>query len=207
MQNISVFALNINDIKKKEQEALALLTNERKAKALRYQFDDDRLRCIGAGLLLRKYCNIRSDEQIIVNEYGKPTASDVHFNISHSGEWVVLCTANFPVGVDIEYITPPKPKAAQYAFCDEELSWLSQNQNKDFGFYTLWTQKEAITKAIGKGLKLSPKSFSVLPLEQKLTVDGQQVYCKTKQFDNYAVSVAAFSPFDDFSVAIDKETI
>lgn len=207
MQNITVFALNINDIKKKEQEALALLTNKRKAKALRYRFDDDRLRCIGAGLLLRKYCNIRSDEQITVNEYGKPTASDVYFNISHSGEWVVLCTANFPVGVDIEYITPPKPKAAEYAFCDDELFWLSQNPNKDFGFYALWTQKEAVTKAIGKGLRLSPKSFCVLPFEQKCTVDGQQVYCKTKRFGNYVVSVAVFSPFDDFSIIIDNNII
>lgn len=207
MQNISVFALNINDIKKKEQEALSLLTNERKLKALRYRFDEDRLRCIGAGLLLRKYCNITSDEQITVNEYGKPFASDVHFNISHSGEWVLLCTANFPVGIDIEYIKPPKQKAAEYAFCDDELFWLSQNPNKDFGFYTLWTQKEAVTKAIGKGLRLSPKSFCVLPLEQKLTVDGQQVYCKTKQFGNYVVSVAAFSPFDDFSIIIGNNII
>ncbi len=207
MQNISVYAVNINDMKGKEQKALCLLTKQRKDKALRYRFEDDRLRCIGAGLLLRKYCNITSDEQITVNDYGKPSISGTNFNISHSGEWVMLCLADCPIGIDIEYIKPPKPKAAKYAFCEDELEWLSKNEDKNISFCTIWTQKEAIAKAIGKGLTLSPKSFSVLPLEQNHMVDGNTVYCKTKQFGDYAVSVASFSPFCDFSIVIDNQIL
>ena len=101
MQKLTVYAVNINDISAAKTAALSLITPERQKKALAYRFEEDCLRCIAAGLLLRKYCNITRDEQITYNEHGKPCHEHIEFNISHSGEWVLLCTANCPVGIDI----------------------------------------------------------------------------------------------------------
>lgn len=203
MQNISVYAININDIRAEQETALSLITTARKSKALRYRFEADRLRCIAAGLMLRKYCNITSDDQVTVNAHGKPSTKGQEFNISHSGEWAVLCTASCPVGIDIELINKHNPKTAAHCFCSDEIEWMEHNPNERF--YMLWTRKESIIKAIGKGLQLPLNSFCVLPFDNSLhTIDGCAIYSHTKLFDNYAVSLTAFEPLDDFDIIIDK---
>lgn len=205
MQKFSVYAININDIRAKQDAALSLITPARRKKALHYRFEADRLRCITAGLLLYKYCNITNDEQLTVNEHGKLSTNGYEFNISHSGDWVMLCTAHCPVGIDVEQINEPNHKAAAHSFCSDELCWM---QNQKDRFYMLWTRKESITKAIGKGLKLPLNSFSVLPFDNSLhTVDSCSVYSHTKLFDNYAVSLTAFEPFDDFDIIIDNNPL
>ena len=40
-----------------------------------------------------------------VQEYGKPyipALPDMHFNISHSGRWIVCAVDSKPIGIDIE---------------------------------------------------------------------------------------------------------
>lgn len=72
--------------------------------------------------------------KFIYNEYGKPFVqnfSDFHFNISHSGEWVVCATANSNVGIDIERVSDIEAlKLANEFFSEEEFYDLS-NMNSD----------------------------------------------------------------------------
>ena len=50
----------------------------------------------------------------------------------------------------------------------------------------LWTRKESVTKAIGKGLK-HISSFSVMPFDNTAhIIDGQQIFSVTKQFLGFA---------------------
>lgn len=59
-------------------------------------------------LICQKYKINNEEIRFIYNEYGKPFVenfSDFHFNLSHSGEWVVCTTANFNVGIDIEKVS------------------------------------------------------------------------------------------------------
>ncbi|UOB66272.1 4'-phosphopantetheinyl transferase, partial [Bacillus thuringiensis] len=59
-------------------------------------------------LICQKYKINHEEIRFRYNEYGKPFVekfSDFHFNVSHSGEWVVCATANFNVGIDIEKVS------------------------------------------------------------------------------------------------------
>lgn len=84
-----------------------------------------------------------TDTEIIKNGSGKPVFknSDLHFNLSHSKDYVVAVFDNQPCAIDIELIKP------------RDLEKLSKYYNREFGslndFYEFWTKKEAIYK-LGK---------------------------------------------------------
>ncbi len=78
------------------------------------------------------------------------------FNLSHSGETVVLamCTQG-RVGVDIEQIRPIDYESLRPLF--RELANAANGAEGDDGlqlFYQCWTRKEAVAKACGLGLAL-----------------------------------------------------
>lgn len=92
---------------------------------------------------------------------GKPrllagsAAIDRHFNLSHSGMWVVCAVGGSPVGIDIE----PVRRNARHAlvaaarFSEEEAAWVGDRGAASARrFSALWTLKEAHAKAIGAGL-------------------------------------------------------
>lgn len=92
---------------------------------------------------------------------GKPILKDypdIHFNISHSGKYVVCAVANVPVGVDIEGNRPINAAVAKRFFSAEENEWVSAADNQSVQeqrFFRLWTLKEAYAKATGQGIALS----------------------------------------------------
>nr|WP_193648175.1 4'-phosphopantetheinyl transferase superfamily protein [Bacillus cereus] len=125
-------------------------------------------------LICQKYKINNGEIRFIYNEYGKPFVenfSDFHFNISHSGEWVVCATANSNVGIDIEKVSDIEAlKLANEFFSEEEFYDLS-NMNSDEQinyFFDLWTLKESYIKTIGKGLYIPLISFSIKKESQTL---------------------------------------
>ncbi|QWH32047.1 4'-phosphopantetheinyl transferase superfamily protein (plasmid) [Bacillus mycoides] len=118
-------------------------------------------------LICQKYKINNEEIKFIYNEYGKPflkNFSDFHFNISHSGEWVVCATANSNVGIDIERVSDIEAlKLANEFFSDEEFYDIpSMNSDEQINyFYDIWTLKESYIKTIGKGLYIPLNSFSI----------------------------------------------
>lgn len=88
---------------------------------------------------------------------GKPYLenSDIYFNISHSGYYVVLVVSNFLIGIDIEQmkeITDIR-KVFSSIFSEKELDFITQDKNLEKKrFYIIWTLKESFIKCVGKGL-------------------------------------------------------
>ncbi|UYX55521.1 4'-phosphopantetheinyl transferase superfamily protein [Bacillus thuringiensis] len=118
-------------------------------------------------LICQKYKINNEEIRFKYNQYGKPFVenfSDFHFNISHSGEWVICATANSNVGIDIEKVSKIEAlKLANEFFSEEEFYDLS-NMNPDEQinyFYDLWTLKESYIKTIGKGLYIPLNLFSI----------------------------------------------
>jgi len=141
-----------------------LVTEKRRERISAYMREQDKARSLVAGLLLRHVCGVTDDSMLAFGEKGKPylTGGRMHFNISHSGEYVVLASAGREVGVDIEKMRPYPAAVAEKVFTAAEREWLySQNSNE--AFYRLWTAKESIMKASGLGLSMAPGSFCVLP--------------------------------------------
>ena len=83
-----------------------------RVKVMRYRHKQAKLRALTAALLLanvvNNYSQVNFAQAVITeNEYGKPGIvglPDFHFNLSHSGSWVVCAIDNKPLGVDVQEI-------------------------------------------------------------------------------------------------------
>jgi 4'-phosphopantetheinyl transferase len=101
------------------------------------------------------------------NPYGKPETPGVSFNVAHSRDTILIALRrDGPVGVDIEWINPAfdAMEIAQSAFHPDEIAQLVSILDADGqrrAFYALWTRKEALAKADGRGLSLPLHSFAV----------------------------------------------
>lgn len=89
------------------------------------------------------------------------------YNISHSGNWIVMAFGIGSIGVDIEHIhtsfnfEPLLPAC----FSKEEQNYILTNSNSRELFYRLWTRKESFVKASSRGLDDS--------LPQLICLDGE----------------------------------
>lgn len=107
------------------------------------------------------------------SETGKPYLlhdTDLRFNLSHCSTTALLALAQGrEIGVDVEDIHPfpDLEQVIVHMLTIEEQAALRRHEDEHLVLYLrAWTRKEAILKALGKGLSLSPQSFSV-PLEQR----------------------------------------
>jgi 4'-phosphopantetheinyl transferase len=153
------------------REALEnLLSDDERACANGYRFEEDRARFVAArgGLrqILSSYSSIAPERiEFQTGSYGKPAllvpSAALEFNVSHSGDYALIAiTSGVPCGVDIEGGKANLDEAAIAVdfFCPREVEWLSHN---DGGFLRLWTAKEAVVKAVGGGLSVPLRSFDV----------------------------------------------
>ena len=104
--------------------------------------------------------------EVAIAQGGKPYLAkepDIHFNLSHSGEWAVCAISSSPVGVDIQHCDEGRRDVASRFFHREEIRYLDSlpQFRRDEGFYRLWTLKESFVKATGRGLDLPLRSFWV----------------------------------------------
>ncbi len=148
-------------------DGLSLVTAGRRERIHRFVRAADKQRCLVAGLLLRRFFGVKSEDTLAYGDKGKPyfKLGGPRFNLSHSGDYVVLATAASEVGVDVEKIEPYPDALAQRCFTPPEYAWLKRQDGME-AFYRLWTAKESVMKGAGLGLSMPPESFSVLPLER-----------------------------------------
>ncbi|WP_299188246.1 4'-phosphopantetheinyl transferase superfamily protein [uncultured Aquimarina sp.] len=90
--------------------------------------------------------------RFLKDSYGKPYIKDsnIHFNISHSGNTAVCAFSKQSIGVDIEEVNDLDVTMFDTVFNPDEM--LRINTDGTSKFYEFWTIKEAVSKAIGKGL-------------------------------------------------------
>lgn len=92
--------------------------------------------------------------------HGKPylasTECDLHFNLSHAGDFAAFVFAREEVGVDIENIRSSgnATEAASVFLSDSEMRQAQglPAEKRDEFCLRMWTRKEALLKAIGVGL-------------------------------------------------------
>jgi 4'-phosphopantetheinyl transferase len=113
------------------------------------------------------------------NPQGKPLLANnpaLAFNLSHSGDWVVLAVAQGceQLGVDVEHCQRRNKvlAIAERYFAASELAELqalpAEQQRRRFFDY--WTLKEAYIKARGEGLAMSLQSFAFELTAQAITL-------------------------------------
>ena len=85
------------------------------------------------------------------------SADGLHFNVSHSGDILLLVIGRTPyLGVDLERIRPVRrfDTIARRAFSDGERAAIEAlpAELRQTAFYNCWTRKEACVKALGDGV-------------------------------------------------------
>lgn len=155
---------------------LANISSEKQVRIKKFARPDDAKRTLLADILVRSVVaselNVNNKTiEFDANKYGKPFLKGnfgIHFNVSHSEDWVVCVVDDEPVGIDIEKIKPVELGIAARFFSDHEYKMLMAKSPKDRQnfFFDLWTLKESYIKAVGEGLSLPLKSFTVSFLEK-----------------------------------------
>ena len=114
-----------------------------------------------------------ADVQIWRNENGKPIAigdwskylaTKLDVAIAHTAQFVVaVAAANARVGVDVESVT--RDLSAEFTrgvFTDDELELAAATPNPAQAVIRFWCAKEAVSKALGTGIRYSPKEMVVV---------------------------------------------
>lgn len=195
---------------------LSVLDKDKQARVNRFVKHGDALRTLIADILARLMICSRLDIlphkiEFNCNAYGKPCLkanNAIHFNASHSENWIVCAIDDKPLGIDIEHIKPIDLHIAERFFSVEENKALecTANDKKLEYFYDLWTLKESYIKALGKGLSIPLDSFAILKYEDRIvlkrTVDTNTYYFRQYAVDgNYKLSVCGInSTFDDIQI-------
>jgi 4'-phosphopantetheinyl transferase len=124
-------------------------------------------------LLLGQALNLDPlDVPILADIHGKPLTPEVggrnvSYNVAHSKDVVLIALRRHgAVGVDIEHVdeTLDVMQVAKHSFTSKEnetLASMPDLEDRRKLFYRYWTRKEAVAKADGRGLLLSPTSFEV----------------------------------------------
>ena len=137
------------------QKRLSMMSNEKARKESIY-----------AELLLEKavYPQLKRPLPIITGEFGKPYFADneLYFSLSHSGGLVACAVADFEIGFDVQLQKTCDPRLAKRFFAEEEFEYLSCSKDQDKTFNEIWCKKESWIKALGRGMRIPLKSFSVL---------------------------------------------
>jgi len=181
-----------------------LLTIPERVRADRYRFPDDRRRSIVARAATRRLIGryINTDPSTLVideEEFGKPVLRGraVEFNASHSGDLIALAfSTETPVGIDVEcrrQLTDTLALARRY-FSADEVSIVERAADRGDTFFAIWTAKEAIVKASGKGIGSGDLHGFTVPFrdpELRPVIDGWSVAAIDPNRDGYYAAVAA----------------
>ncbi|MEG0323127.1 MAG: 4'-phosphopantetheinyl transferase superfamily protein [Raoultibacter sp.] len=168
------------------------LSPARLARSQKFRFEEDRARCLAAGYLIEHVLRV-PEESLIKGEFGKLYGAEsptCYFNVSHAGNYVVLVQASHEVGVDVELVGGYDRRVAKKCYTPEEMEWLD-TQHSDEAFYRLWTAKESIMKATGRGFDFPPESFSVLPMDETPhTIDNRLWYLHWLLYQDHVICSA-----------------
>lgn len=207
---IQVFVLQLEEAQYSPEFQETLLQYLPEAGRLRVQ---DRLNLTSklqtvAGELLARYSVGhflgKPDQQInlVFGEKGKPhigNLTDVHYNISHSGHYVVCAVAPSEIGIDVERIRKVNLRIAERFFSPSEIQDLlaCEEETRMQYFITLWTIKESYLKAVGRGLTQHLNSFTIVKNGESYLLTGNseaETYGIENQQLNHEYMMAICAP-------------
>jgi 4'-phosphopantetheinyl transferase len=184
---VHVWSLPLDINQSASASVAEFLSPDERTRADRFQFEVHRNRfVVGRGLLrviLARYCDVPPERlRFNYGANGKPeltpgqgarrAAGALHFNLAHSeGVGVLAVTQSGPVGVDVEQVRTLlefKELVGRFFSLREaaEFSTLPW-EHQPAAFFSLWTRKEALLKAMGEGIarSLNQVEVSFLPGE------------------------------------------
>ena len=172
-----VWRASVDYSESKVNKVIGFLSRDEVERANRFYFERDRMQFIvRRGILKQIIANyLAIDPKNLLFEYnrfGKPflitdsLKHDLRFNMSHSKNMAIYCIGyQKDVGIDIEYIQE------DFEFHQIIDRFFSLNEKKHIqkitidkrreAFFRIWTRKEAVLKALGKGVSFPLQKVNV----------------------------------------------
>lgn len=201
-----------------QPELLELLDEKEQQRAASYKFGQHRNLYITAHVFLRKVLSYHAmlppeDWRFYLGSHGKPyiensTFQSIQFNLSHT-QGMVVCAVNktYEVGIDVEGPRPLQYMAqmSRRNYSNRECDDIFSNNNSEKRlqrFYTYWTLKESLVKALGFGLSIPLKKIEFIQLsndswllEKDIThhdelLQGHYIFNHIKMPNNYQIAVS-----------------
>lgn len=189
-----IYKLRLSDIQGKEGYLFQYADSSHREKAAKFFMNDDRLRCLAAGYLIKQNVPFFSEELVEYTRQGKPYLPDkgIAFNVSHGGNFIVLAVSNETkgIGVDVEPIREIDfyRDILAYAMTEREQLFVG-NDARNAVF--IWTRKESLYKCIGEGIK----DFSELPevISDRVLFLGNPCQLHSREEENHFISISMCS--------------
>jgi 4'-phosphopantetheinyl transferase len=178
---LDVWALSLDRPFAPWDELLAMLSRAEHDRASQFRVERPRQRFIATRValkrLLAKYLDVTTTNVLLeADTAGKPRLApglferDLRFNVAHSGDVALIgVTAGCDIGVDVERLRAvghAEHIAHRYFHPAEARAILSAPpESRDEAFMRCWTGKEAVLKAVGRGITGSLSSFQA-PTEE-----------------------------------------
>lgn len=184
---------------------LGLLYPKRREAVLRFKNRRAAIVSLSAGKLLQdiagRECSILPDDlNIEKGSQGKPYIAgreNFHFNLSHSGDYVVIAYGDCELGVDIEQLRDKDIAVARRCFTPEEFNYVVEgaennpeicaSEAANERFFRIWTMKESYLKCTGTGISIPLNSFYANPYN--LAVENTNYRFDVHRADDYIISL------------------
>lgn len=154
-------------------------------------------------LLSKKIKTATSNIKLTENIFGKKSCEnnqDIHFNISHSGNWIVVGFGISEIGIDVEKMEEIDLSGVASFFTKEEQLFLTADRkNRLIDFYKIWTAKESYMKYTGLGFNMDLDSF-IVPFTNKGKIQKKSI----KNFEGPDVMTFPFANHYCLSICSEK---
>lgn len=230
------FDTSVSNLKK--DLYMQFLSDERKQRVHQKKSSEAAMKCMQTGLFLRYglertgYGKVYND--ILVREDGKPeiAGNPVYFNLSHSGEYVVLVIADCMCGIDIQEPVIAKERLIKHVLHANEYRLIEACDERDTDkrskiLTQFWCLKEAYLKYTGEGIRFAMSRLDLSPVYEPQLIpimnltgnigwksmpmdsDHQKmVNIKSFMLDQYVVSICIDKPmYIDESTALSAEQL
>lgn len=195
MEIVKLYTIDINTAFHHKKTLLEKVNDQQKEKALKYKNELDQVRSLASSYLINKL----SKEPLLFNDMGKPFfEKGPFFNVSHSGQYIVMAVSNKDIGVDIEENKEIDMSPLIRIFNEAEAKMIKEHAD----FYYLWCAKESLIKCIGSSISRI-KEIPALPFNGVKSFNGKQYYIKTFIEDKHIISITRLSD-EPFDIKIEK---
>ncbi len=140
-----------------------LLNEPEHKRANSYYQQKDRERFIVSRVALRQLlgkCLNHAPQDIVFSignnkkPYIQSATQPIHYNVSHSGNQILIAVSDYEVGIDVEHTQADfdYEEIIPTCFSTLEAAHIRSSNDPRHTFYLLWTRKEALLKATAKGV-------------------------------------------------------
>lgn len=199
----AAFITAVESVSPYRRQKIALLKNMK-----------DKMRSLAAAIALdaalKEYGLEERTMEYDVGEQGKPYFRynpEIHFSLSHSGDYAICSIGAHETGNDIEHIKSGRERVAKRFFATEELDWIYETQDpreRDNRIFRIWTMKESFLKVTGRGMSLSLKDFTIMISDNESTNIRQNLNDITYGIKEYTIP-ETLPESDEYKIAVCSE--